>query len=117
MWEICAGLSTSFDVAIDVSYERRYPPLVNTDKETDAAVRAATAVVGSNLVLTDIAPIMTSEDFAFLLKERPGAYMGVGAGKPRDNGLLHQALYDFNDRILPTGASYWATLVEMILPK
>jgi len=117
MREICAGLSASFDVAVDVSYERRYPPLVNTDKETDAAVRAATAVVGSDRVLTDITPVMTSEDFAFLLKERPGAYMGIGAGKPRANGLLHQALYDFNDRILTTGASYWATLAEMILPK
>jgi metal-dependent amidase/aminoacylase/carboxypeptidase family protein len=117
MREICAGLSTSFDVAVDVSYERRYPTLVNTDKEADAAVRAATAVVGSDRVFTDITPVMTSEDFAFLLKERPGAYMGIGAGKPRENGLLHQALYDFNDRILPTGASYWSTLVEMILPK
>ncbi len=84
MREICAGLSKSFDVAVDVSYERRYPTLVNTDKETDAAVRAATAVVGSNRVITDITPVMTSEDFAFLLKERPGAYMGIGAGKPRD---------------------------------
>ena len=117
MQEICAGLSASFDVAVDVSYERRYPTLVNTDEETDAAVRAATAVVGSNRVLTDITPVMTSEDFAFLLKERPGAYMGIGAGKPRDKGLLHQALYDFNDRILPVGASYWATLVEMMLPR
>jgi metal-dependent amidase/aminoacylase/carboxypeptidase family protein len=117
MREICAGLSTSFNVAVDVSYERRYPTLVNTDKETDAAVRAATAVVGSDRVLAGITPVMTSEDFAFLLKERPGAYMGIGAGKPRDKGLLHQALYDFNDRVLPTGASYWATLVEMMLPK
>ena len=117
MREICAGLSKSFDVAVELTYERRYPTLVNADKETNAAIRAATAVVGSEKVLTDITPVMTSEDFAFLLKERPGAYMGIGGGKPRENGFLHQALYDFNDRILPTGASYWATLVEMMLPK
>ena len=117
MREICAGLSKSFDVAADMAYERRYPPLVNTDKETDEAVRAASAVVGKDRVLTNITPVMTSEDFAFLLKERPGAYMGIGGGKPREKGLLHQALYDFNDRILPIGASYWATLVEMLLPK
>jgi hippurate hydrolase len=43
--------------------------------------------------------------------------MCIGAGHPRENGLLHQARYDFNDRILPIGASYWATLVEMLLPK
>jgi amidohydrolase len=117
MREICAGLSASFDVAVDMTYERRYPPLVNTDKETNEAIRAATLVVGSDRVFTDKIPDMTSEDFAFLLKERPGAYMGIGAGKPRENGLLHQARYDFNDRILPIGASYWATLVETLLPK
>ena len=114
---ICAGLSTSFDITIDVTYERRYPPLVNTDQETDEAIRAATLVAGVNHVMRDITPVMTSEDFSFLLKERPGAYMGIGAGHPRENGMLHQARYDFNDRILPIGASYWATLVEMILPK
>ena len=117
MKEICAGLSASFDVSVDLVYERRYPPLVNTDKETDEAIRAARMVAGSEKVLTDITPVMTSEDFAFLLKERPGAYMGIGAGKPRENGLLHQARYDFNDRILPIGASYWATLAETILSK
>lgn len=115
MKEICAGLSASFDVSVDLVYERRYPPLVNTDKETDEAIRTARMVAGNEKVLTDITPVMTSEDFAFLLKERPGAYMGIGAGKPRENGLLHQARYDFNDRILPIGASYWATLAETIL--
>jgi amidohydrolase len=114
--EICAGLSASMGVVVDVAYERRYPPLVNTDAETDEAIRAATLVAGSDRVMTST-PVMTSEDFAFLLRERPGAYMGIGAGHPRENGMLHQARYDFNDRILPIGASYWATLVETILPK
>jgi len=117
MREICAGVSASFGVAVDMTYERRYPPLVNTDRETDDAVRAATIVAGEGRVLTDITPVMTSEDFAFLLKEKPGAYMGIGGGNPRESGRLHQALYDFNDRILPVGASYWATLVETLLPK
>ena len=117
MREICAGVSASFGVAVDMAYERRYPPLVNTDQETDEATRAATMVAGEGRVLTDITPVMTSEDFAFLLKEKPGAYMGIGGGNPRESGRLHQALYDFNDRILPVGASYWATLVETLLPK
>jgi hippurate hydrolase len=117
MREICAGVSASFGVAVDMVYERRYPPLVNTDRETDEAVRAATMVAGEGRVLIDITPVMTSEDFAFLLKEKPGAYMGIGGGNPRESGRLHQALYDFNDRILPVGASYWATLVETLLPK
>ncbi|MGZ6275479.1 MAG: M20 aminoacylase family protein [Syntrophales bacterium] len=117
MREICAGVSASFGIVVEMAYERRYPPLVNTDRETDEAIRAATMVAGEGRVLTDITPVMTSEDFAFLLKEKPGAYMGIGAGNSKEGGRLHQALYDFNDRILPVGASYWATLVETLLPK
>ncbi|MGZ3594141.1 MAG: M20 aminoacylase family protein [Syntrophales bacterium] len=117
MREICAGVSASFGIVVEMVYERRYPPLVNTDRETDEAIRAATMVAGEGRVLTDITPVMTSEDFAFLLKEKPGAYMGIGAGNSKEGGRLHQALYDFNDRILPVGASYWATLVETLLPK
>ena len=117
MQEICSGVSASFGIAVDMTYERRYPPLVNTDQETDEAARAAALVVGKERVLTDMTPVMTSEDFAFLLKEKPGAYIGIGSGHPKETGRLHQAMYDFNDRILPIGASYWATLVEMLLPK
>ncbi|MGZ6238105.1 MAG: M20 aminoacylase family protein [Syntrophales bacterium] len=117
MREICVGVSASFGIVVEMVYERRYPPLVNTDRETDEAIRAATMVAGEGRVLTDITPVMTSEDFAFLLKEKPGAYMGIGAGNSKEGGRLHQALYDFNDRILPVGASYWATLVETLLPK
>jgi amidohydrolase len=117
MREICTGVSASFGVVIDITYERRYPPLVNTDQETEQAVRAATLVAGKDRVFTDITPVMTSEDFAFFLKEKPGAYMGIGGGNQKETGRLHQSLYDFNDRILPVGASYWATLVETLLPK
>ncbi len=117
MREICAGVSATFGIAVEMAYERRYPPLVNTDRETDEAIRAATMVAGEGRVSTDITPVMTSEDFAFFLKEKPGAYMGIGGGNSKEGGRLHQALYDFNDRILPVGASYWATLVETLLPK
>ncbi|HUH66501.1 MAG TPA: M20/M25/M40 family metallo-hydrolase [Syntrophales bacterium] len=115
--EICAGLSSSLEIAIDIKYERRYPALVNADRETDEAVCAARIVAGDDRVFPDITPVMTSEDFAFLLKEKPGAYIGIGGGNAKETGRLHQALYDFNDRILPIGASYWATLVETLLPK
>jgi len=117
MREICTGLSASLGVSADITYERRYPTLVNTDRETERAIRAATLVAGKEMVLTDIPPVTTSEDFAFILRERPGAYIGIGAGQPGEDGMLHQARYDFNDRILPIGASYWAALVETVLPK
>ena len=105
MCGICAGLSASLDIAVDIKYERRYPALVNTDRETDEAVRAARIVAGDDRVFSEITPNMTSEDFAFFLKEKPGAYIGIGGGNPKETGRLHQALYDFNDRILPIGAS------------
>jgi amidohydrolase len=117
MGEICAGLSTSFGVSVDMVYDRRYPPVVNSDHETNEAIGAATLVVGSDMVMADKTPDMTSEDFAFMLQKRPGAYMGIGAGHPREKSMLHQAHYDFNDRILPIGASYWAALVETVLSK
>jgi len=117
MGEICAGLSRSLGVSADMVYDRRYPPVVNSDRETNEAIKAATLVAGSNMVNADKTPDMTSEDFAFMLQKRPGAYMGIGAGHPREKGMLHQAHYDFNDRILPIGASYWAALVETVLPK
>jgi amidohydrolase len=117
MREVCAGLSASLGLCAAMTYERRYPALVNTDRETDQTIRAATLVAGKEMVLTDIPPVMTSEDFAFILRERPGAYIGIGAGQTGEDGMLHQARYDFNDRILPIGASYWAALVETVLAK
>lgn len=117
MREMCEGIRVSFNVDVTMTYERRYPPLVNTDREVNEAVNAAVLVAGRKKVMTTFTPVMTSEDFSFMLKERPGAYMGIGAGQPRENGLLHQSRYDFNDRILDVGASYWVTLVETLLPK
>jgi amidohydrolase len=96
MGEICAGLSNSLGVSVDMTYERRYPTLVNTDNETEEAIRAATLVAGSDMVLPDITPVMTSEDFAFILRERPGAYIahrrellgGSGGNGPVENPLV-----------------------------
>ena len=93
-----------------VHYERRYPPTVNTARETEIAAGIATAVVGSDQVNTDVTPVMGSEDFAFMLQEKPGCYVLVGGGE--DRASVHNPHYDFNDEILPIGASYWAHLVE-----
>ena len=63
------------------------------------------------------APIMASEDFAFLLTERPGAFLWLGGGAPGKDFGLHHPRYDFNDAVLPVGASFWARLVETRLPR
>jgi hippurate hydrolase len=98
-------------------YEMRYPPTVNTAAETEIAARAAAAVVGADNLVRDPVPVMGAEDFAFMLQARPGSYVWIGNGPTAGGCLLHNPHYDFNDEILPVGASYWATLVEQTLPR
>jgi amidohydrolase len=109
---IADGVATTFGIDAKVHYERRYPPTINNAAETDITVGVARDLVGDDFVSLDKDPMMGAEDFAFMLNEKPGAYMWIGNG-PRDGGcMLHNPHYDFNDEVLPLGASYWAKLVE-----
>ncbi|WP_211450707.1 M20 aminoacylase family protein [Collimonas antrihumi] len=115
MGQICAGVAQTNGAKIELDYRRGYPGVVNTPGETAAAVAAAASLVGSEQVNTDIKPAMGSEDFAFMLQERPGAYIGIGAGEGENPPPLHNPYYDFNDAILPLGAAYWVALVKQQL--
>ncbi len=109
---ITEGICVAFAVTPEIRYERRYPPTINDADETDVTAAVARKVAGEANVHLDKDPMMGAEDFAFMLNEKPGAYMWIGNG-PRDGGcMLHNPHYDFNDEILSLGASYWATLVE-----
>jgi len=109
---ITEGVATTCGIDAKVHYERRYPPTINNAAETDITVEVARDLVGDDFVSLDKDPMMGAEDFAFMLNEKPGAYMWIGNG-PRDGGcMLHNPHYDFNDEVLPLGASYWAKLVE-----
>ena len=109
---IANGVAKTFDVKADVHYERRYPPTINDAAETDVTAAVARKIAGDERVFLDKDPMMGAEDFAFMLNEKPGAYMWIGNG-PREGGcMLHNPNYDFNDEVLPLGASYWAELVE-----
>ncbi|MEK9646333.1 MAG: M20 aminoacylase family protein [Alphaproteobacteria bacterium] len=109
---ITEGICAAFAVTPEIRYERRYPPTINDAGETDVTAAVARKVAGEANVHLDKDPMMGAEDFAFMLNEKPGAYMWIGNG-PREGGcMLHNPHYDFNDEILPLGASYWATLVE-----
>jgi amidohydrolase len=112
---IVAGVAATFDMSAAVRYERRYPALVNDEAETQNAVAAAAAVVGTQQVDTDPTPEMGSEDFAFMLQAKPGCYVWLGAGRGADTPNIHSPQYDFNDDVLPIGASYWVTLAEQQL--
>ena len=102
---IAAGLGQAYEVTIRLDYDRRTPTVTNSVREAELAARAAKAAVGADLVDTSFRPSMGAEDFSLMLEHRPGAFAWIGTGPMTSAGGLHQALYDFNDRILPVGAA------------
>lgn len=115
MGQVCAGVAQTGGAEIVLDYRRGYPGVVNTASETAAAAAAAASLVGSGQVDTSIKPMMGSEDFSFMLQQRPGAYIGIGAGEGENDPPVHNPYYDFNDAILPLGAAYWVALVKQQL--
>jgi amidohydrolase len=124
MEEMASGVAAAFNASVDFSFKRNYPPLINHAEQTAFAVEAMRAVVGAERVDTQVEPTMGAEDFAFMLQEKPGCYVFIGNGegshRAGGHGLgpcqLHNTSYDFNDNLLPIGASFWVRLVEMGLP-
>ncbi|WP_286829914.1 MULTISPECIES: amidohydrolase [Kordiimonas] len=104
-----------FGQAIDVHYNRMFPVLENTASETELACKAARQVVGSALVNSHFDRVRGSEDFAFMLKHKPGCYILLGGGQGADAPMCHHPEYDFNDEMIAIGASYWAALVGLCL--
>ena len=113
---IAEGIASSNGAGCQFSYERGYPVLVNTPGEKELAVSAASELVGAEHVETDMQPIMGAEDFAFMLKEKPGCYLLVGNGDGEGSCHVHNPNYDFNDDAIPFGVGYWVKLVERYLP-
>ena len=119
---IVNGICQSRGISAEVTYSRNYPPLINTVDETAIARKVAAKVVGEEAVNADCRPIMGSEDFAFMLAAKPGNYIFIGNGDtPREDGhsvcMVHNPRYDFNDAVLPIGATYWVELVKELLPR
>lgn len=113
--ETCQHIANMHGARIDVHFHKGYPPLINTRAETEFAGRIAAEIVGEENVLHDTPPVMGAEDFAFMLMEKPGSYIWVGQSDSEHRASVHHPQYDFNDRILPIGASYFARLVERTL--
>ena len=111
MAEMGQGIATAHGCTFDFRYEKRFPPTVNTVRETDFAADVATRLLGADNVLRDVAPSMGSEDFGWMLQARPGNYAWLGTGGA-PGCLLHNPRYDFNDEAIPLGASYWVALVK-----
>jgi hippurate hydrolase len=120
MRSIAEHTAAAFDAEIDFRFKRNYPPLINHEKETAFAAEVLQSVVGEDKVDAQVEPTMGAEDFAFMLQEIPGCYVFIGNGegthREAGHGLgpcnLHNPSYDFNDELLPLGATYWVKLAE-----
>jgi len=110
---IASGQASAYGVSATLDYQVGYPATVNDPAKTDFAVRVARQIAGDRAVIDDADREMGAEDFAYMLQERPGAYLFLGQG---DTAGLHHPAYDFNDEIAPIGASYFARLIETAAP-
>ncbi|GAA3870894.1 M20 aminoacylase family protein [Celeribacter arenosi] len=103
---IATGTASAFGAQAKVEYHRGYPAMVNHETETGYAIEAATKISGS------CAPsplVMGGEDFAYMLEERPGAYILIGNG---DSAPVHHPKFNFNDEAIPAGSSWYVEMVE-----
>ena len=111
---IAEGVAQAHGATAEVEYTRGYPPTINHPAETEIARQAAIRTAGAENVGAGGLPMMASEDFSFMLLERPGCYLFIGNGEGDHAVECHNPHYDFNDDILPIGARYWVNLVEDI---
>ncbi len=108
---ICAGMAATYGGTVEVKYHRGYPVMVNTETQTEFAADVAKSISGQ----CEEAPlVMGGEDFAYMLEERPGAYILVGNGV--EGASVHHPEYNFNDEAIPAGCSWWAEIAEKRMP-
>jgi len=110
------SVAAGFGARAELDYQRGYPATVNSEAESIFAAEVARELVGEAQVITNLEPSMGSEDFAFMLLERPGAYFRLGQGGASAGRFLHNTCYDFNDEVLPLGAALFARLTERAMP-
>ncbi|MGZ9006191.1 MAG: amidohydrolase, partial [Burkholderiales bacterium] len=112
--ELATMQAASYGASAEVDYGWGHPVLVNSERETELAREVATEVASAQNV-QEIGRITGSEDFAYMLEQRPGCLLRIGNGTGADIPLLHTARYDFNDENLTVGAAYWVRLAERFL--
>jgi amidohydrolase len=110
--EVVEGTAGLYGAKAHLTYTTGYPVLVNEERRTAFAAAVAREIAGADKVNTAFPALMGAEDFAYMLQERPGAFIWVGNG---DSAGLHHPAYDFNDEAIPLGTSYWVRLAETAL--
>ena len=115
--ELAEFAAASQGATAEVALRWGAAPLINHETQTGSAAAAAVRVVGAAMVETNAAAVTAGEDFAFMLRERPGALIFVGNGSAEQGPVhaLHTPTYDFNDAVLPAGIQYWVELVKQEL--
>jgi hippurate hydrolase len=114
--DIVQSIASAFGASATLTYRRVYPATVNTPGEAQLAGDVASALLGEDNVIRDLEPSMGSEDFSFMLKARPGAYLRLGQGGAENGCFLHNTRYDFNDHVIPVGSGLFAGIAERSLP-
>ena len=125
MREIAQHTCAALDCTMEFQFDRNYPPTINHPAESAFCAEVIRDIVGAENVNDHVTPTMGAEDFAFMLQERPGCYVwiGNGDGSHRTIGhgmgpcMLHNGSYDFNDEVLPLGATYWVQLATRWLAR
>jgi hippurate hydrolase len=115
MRQISESICKAYGADCEFHYEHRYPATINSEEEANLAGQVAQEIVGEERVNLSPKPGMGSEDFAYMLQEKPGSYIWIGNGDGEGSCMIHNPGYDFNDQILPIGATYWVKMAEEIL--
>jgi hippurate hydrolase len=114
--EIAQAQAAVYGASAEVDYQRRYPMLYNHPEHAALCTQVVADWLGDDGLIRNAEPVTGSEDFAFFLEKVPGCYVFIGNGVGDQGGcMVHNAGYDFNDRVLPTGASYWVRMAETTL--
>ena len=119
MRQVAEHVCAAHEAQCEFEFERNYPPTINSEAEAVFAREVMASIVGADNVRVQ-EPTMGAEDFAFMLQAKPGAYCFIsnGDGEHREMGhgggpcTLHNPSYDFNDDLIPLGATYWVRLAE-----
>lgn len=113
MGRIVSGICAAHGADHDFTYSREFAATINTEREADIAAAVARKTFGDDRVNANCYPIMASEDFGFMLQQKPGCYLLLGNGGIGPGGCgLHNPQYDFNDEIMPTGVGFWVNLIQ-----
>ncbi|WP_419896644.1 M20 aminoacylase family protein [Roseomonas sp. USHLN139] len=113
--QVATATAEAHGASIEIDYERGYPSVVNSDEPVERARLAAVALSGEEMLIRERAPTMGGEDFSYMANRVPGCFIRLGQVDDDKTFPVHHVKYDFNDKLLPTGIAFWASLVEQEL--